>query len=89
MLQNGLELNPFLASCSVVKGSCQSQRCLKNGARGGGGGGSGVRPVGRENRLLRDAILHSIPIGQGAIIAPVWTGAFQFYCPGDIANEYP
>lgn len=46
------------------------------GLVGGGGGG------GPENRLLTDAILHSIPIGQGAIIAPR-TAAFQFHCPGD------
>lgn len=82
MLQNGLELKPFLASCSRVKGSCQSQCCLKNGVGGGGWGGSGVWLVGPENRLLREAILHSIPIGQGAIIAPLWTGAFQCHCSG-------
>lgn len=36
----------------------------------------------RENRLLTDAILHSVPIGQDAIIA-LWTAAFQFHCDMD------
>lgn len=61
MLQNGLKLNLFLATLSPVKGSCQSQCYLKNG----------WGREGAENRLLRDAILHSVPIGQGAINAPL------------------
>lgn len=73
---------------------CQSEPCERELSvtalfeewGGGGGGMGGVRPVGPENRLLRDAILHSIPIGQGAIIAPLWTGAFQFHCPGDMGQ---
>ena len=36
MFQNGLELNPFLAGRNLVKGSCQSQSCLKNRVGVGG-----------------------------------------------------